>query len=117
MLSFPGSLKIYLGIEPCDMRKSFNGLWEVAEQKLQKDPKSGAIFVFTNKNRTRLKLLYWDGSGLWVMAKRLEKGTFAWPKPSQSGSPKITLAPEALALLLDGIDLKDACRRAWYERD
>lgn len=117
MLSFPGSLKIYLALEPTDMRKSFNGLWEAAEQKLGQNPKSGALFVFTNKTRTRLKILYWDGSGLWVLAKRLEKGRFAWPKPSQSNTLKITLAPEALALLLDGIDLKNACRQAWYERD
>ena len=117
MLSFPGSLKIYLGLEPCDMRKSFNGLWEVAEQKLGQNPKNGALFAFTNKKRTRLKLLYWDGSGLWVMAKRLEKGTFSWPASTDPASGKITLAPEALALLMDGIDLKNACRRAWYERD
>ena len=117
MLSFPGSLKVYVALEACAMRKSFNGLWEVAEQKLKEDPKTGALFAFTNKTRTRLKLLYWDGSGVWVMAKRLEKGTFSWPAASSNGSGKISLAPEALSLLMDGIDMKDACRRAWYERD
>jgi transposase len=117
MLNFPGSLKIYLGIEPCDMRKSFNGLWEVAEQKLLQNPRDGALFAFTNKSRTRLKLLYFDGTGVWVMAKRLEKGTFSWPKPSDATSGKIHLAPEALTLLMDGIDMKNACRRAWYERE
>jgi len=117
MLNFPGSLKVYIGLEPCDMRKSFNGLWQVAEQKLRANPKSGALFAFTNKKRTRLKLLYWDGTGVWVMAKRLEEGNFSWPKPSSGTSGKIQLAPEALSLLLDGIDMKKGCRRAWYERD
>jgi len=70
MLSFPGSLKIYLAVEPCDMRKSFNGLYVLAEEQLKIDPRCGAIFVFTNKRRNRIKLLYWDGTGLWVMAKR-----------------------------------------------
>jgi transposase len=117
MLSFPGSLKVFVALEACDMRKSFDGLWQVAEQKLRQNPKSGAIFVFTNKRRNRLKILYWDGSGVWVMAKRLEKGTFSWPASTESGTPKITLAPEALSLLLDGVDLRDGCRRAWYERE
>ena len=115
MLTFPGSLKIYVAIEPCDMRKSFNGLYALAEDKLQSDPKSGALFVFTNKRRNRIKILYFDGSGLWVMAKRLKQGTFSWPKPSRSGQEKLTLTPEALTLLTDGIDLRDGCRRAWYE--
>jgi len=117
MLSFPGSLKIYVAIEPQDMRKSFNGLYAVAEQKLREDPQKGALFVFTNKRRNRLKILYYDGTGLWVLAKRLEKGTFSWPQASKSGQTKLTLSPEALGMLTDGIDLRDGCRRAWYERE
>jgi len=85
MLSFPSSLRIYVAIEPCDMRKSFNGLYALAEETLKEDPRSGAIFVFCNKRRNRLKILYFDGTGLWVLAKRLEQGTFSWPKPSESG--------------------------------
>lgn len=117
MLSFSGSLKIYLAIEPCDMRKSFNGLYALAAETLQADPRSGALFVFTNKRRTRLKILYFDGTGLWVLAKRLEKGTFSWPKTTDAGKASLRLAPEALAMLTDGIDLRDACRRPWYGRD
>ena len=117
MLGFPNSLKVYLGIEPCDMRKSFNGLWQVAEQKLLQNPRDGALFAFTNKSRTRLKLPYFDGTGVWVMAKRLEKGTFSWPRPSDASAGKIHLTLGALTLLLDGIDMKNACRRAWYERE
>jgi len=117
MLSFTGSLKVYVALEPCDLRKSFNGLWTVVSEQLKLDPKSGAIFVFTNRRRTRLKILYWDGTGVWVMAKRLEEGTFRWPKSAQSGAEKIKLTPEALAMLTDGIDLRAGGRRAWYERD
>lgn len=76
MLSFAGNLRVFLALEPYDMRKSFNGLHDAVLTRLQEDPRSGAIFAFTNKSRTRLKLLYWDGSGLWVTAKRLEKGAF-----------------------------------------
>jgi transposase len=62
-------------------------------------------------------MVYWDGTGLWLLIKRLEKGTFSWPKPSQSGAVKLRLAPEALALLTDGVDLRGAKLRPWYERE
>lgn len=117
MLSFPSSLRIYVALDPCDMRKSFNGLYALAEETLKEDPRCGALFVFCNKRRNRLKILYFDGTGLWVLAKRLEQGTFSWPKPSGSGQVKLKLAPEALAMLTDGIDLRDGCRRGWFERE
>lgn len=116
MLSFPGSLQVFIALEPCDMRKSFNGLYAEVEGTLQGDPLSGALFVFTNKRRNRLKILYFDGTGLWVLAKRLEQGTFQWPQASQSDGNQIKLTPEALGMLIDGIDLRDGCRRGWYER-
>ncbi len=97
------------------MRKSFEGLSGLAVNVLQKDLREGALFVFCNRAHTRIKVLYWDGSGLWVMAKRLEKGTFAWPKSSQE--KVITLRPEAFALLTDGVDLRGAKMRPWYERE
>ena len=117
MLSFAGNLRVFVALEPCDMRKSFNGLQALVVGKLEEDPMQGALFAFTNKSRTRLKLLYWDGSGLWVLAKRLERGSFSWPKVSDPTKTKLKLAPEALALLMDGIDMKDGCRRPWYERE
>jgi len=117
MLSFSASLKIYLGVEPCDMRKSFNGLSEIARSHLGLDPLCGAAFLFTNKRRNRIKILFWDGTGLWVAAKRLERGTFSWPKPSRSDQKKLKLSAEALQLVLDGVELRGATLRPWYERE
>jgi len=114
MLAFPAALKIYLAVEPVDMRKSFNGLWAVASEKLREDPKSGAVFAFSNKKRDRLKLLYWDTTGVWVLAKRLESGRFSWPK-DRTGT-KLAMSPEALTMLIAGIDLKKGMQKAWYER-
>jgi transposase len=117
MLNFTGNLKVFVALEPCDLRKSFNGLLSLVSQRLQEDPLQGALFVFSNRGHTRLKMVYWDGTGLWLLIKRLEKGTFSWPKPSQSGAVKLRLAPEALALLTDGVDLRGAKLRPWYERE
>ena len=114
MLTFSATQRIYLAVEPVDMRKQFNGLWTLAAQKLQEDPFSGALFVFVNKGRDRVKILFWDGSGVWVAAKRLEKGRFSWPE--FNGGAMVNLEPTALTMLLTGIDLKDGCKKAWYER-
>jgi len=116
MLSFNGSLRVYVSLEPCDMRKSFNGLAAVVREELEADPLSGAAFLFSNKRRNLIKILYWDGTGLWVVAKRLEKGTFSWPKNIRPGRRKLRLKPTALAMLTDGIDLRDGLRRPWYEK-
>ena len=115
MLSFPSAIKIFVAITPVDMRKQCNGLWAAAQEKLHEDPKDGAIFAFINRERTRLKLLYWDGTGVWVLAKRLEQGRFSWPAPSENKT-KLSLAPEALALLVGGIELKHGSLKPWYER-
>lgn len=115
MLGLSQTSKVYLGVDPVDMRKSFNGLWAVVHNDLKLDPRSGALFVFCNKRRDRIKILYWDGHGVWVFAKRLEKGTFRWPVGT--GQQKLSLSPEALGMLLNGIDLRDGWRRPWYERE
>lgn len=114
MFSFPNQTKVYLAVSPVDMRKSFNGLWTEASERLKEDPFNGALFVFANKRRDRIKILYWDGSGLWVFAKRLEKGRFTWP--SGSNDHKLSLTPQSLGMLLEGIDLRKGCKKAWYER-
>jgi transposase len=115
MLSFTGGLKVFVALEPCDLRKSFNGLEGLVREKLEEDPRQGALFVFTNRSHNRLKILYWDGSGLWVLIKRLEKGTFSWP--AGANGVKLRLAPEAFAMLTDGIDQRGARLRPWYERE
>lgn len=117
MLSFSGSLKIFVSLDPCDMRKGFNGLEALVREVLLEDISKGALFLFSNKRHTRLKILYWDGSGLWVMSKRLEKGTFSWPKKSNPNAIKLRLAPEAFAMLTDGVDLKSGTMRPWYGRE
>jgi transposase len=115
MLSFTGSLRVFVALEPCDMRKGFDGLSGMVASKLNEDLQSGALFMFSNRSHTRLKIIYWDGSGVWLMAKRLEKGTFSWPKDTD-GKTKLSLRPEALAMLTDGVDLRGGKMRAWYQR-
>lgn len=115
MLTFNNGLRIYLATKPCDMRKSFNGLSIEVRNKLALDPLSGSAFLFTNKRKNLLKILYWDGTGLWVLSKRLEKGRFSWPPHTEGKQGKIKLEPTALAMLMDGVDLRDGCKRAWYE--
>lgn len=117
MLSFTGGLKVLVCVEACDMRKGFNGLSTLVSERLGEELRGGALFVFSNRRHTRLKVLYWDGTGLWVMTKRLEAGTFSWPKSSEGAKVKLRLAPEAFAMLSDGVDLRGGKLRPWYERE
>jgi transposase len=107
--------KIYVAVEAVDMRKGFEGLYGLVRDQLCHDPLSGHLFLFTNKTKTRLKALVWDGSGLWVCAKRLEKGRFRWPeaKPQQGA---VTMRSEELAMLVNGLDLKQTRQRNWYRK-
>ena len=117
MLSFTGGLKVFLALEPIDLRQGFEGLTALVTQRLGEDLRQGALFVFSNRRHTRLKILYWDGTGLWLLIKRLEKGTFAWPQKMAGEQIKLKLAPEALAMLTDGIDLRAGRPRPWYGRE
>ena len=115
---FPeGQVRVHIYGRPVDMRKSFDGLHAEVINRLGEDPRGGAVFAFINRSRNLLKLLHWDGTGLWVHAKRLERGTYRWPKPADAKNGKLSLEPAALAMLTDGIDLRDGVRRAWFERD
>jgi transposase len=105
--------RIYLAAGATDMRKGFEGLYGLVRDRLLCEPLSGHIFLFSNAQRNRLKLLFYDGSGLWVCAKRLEKGRFRWPSVA-SEQVKVVLSAEELVLLLGGIDLSQAERRRWH---
>jgi transposase len=72
MLSFSGSLKVFVAVEPCDLRKGFNGLHGLVTEKLKEDPRQGSLFVFSNRRHTRIKILCWDGTGLWILTNRLD---------------------------------------------
>ena len=113
MFGWGPATRIYLAEGATDMRKGFEGLYGLARDRLSCDPLSGHIFLFTNARHNRLKLLFWDGSGLWVCAKRLEKGRFRWPE-AKGSQLKVMLSHEEFALLVGGIDLAATRRRAWY---
>jgi transposase len=113
MLTIGSATRIYLAAGVTDMRKSFNGLHGIVESVLRRDPLTGHLFVFCNRSRNRIKILFWDGSGLWVCAKRLEQGTFSWPETTATA---IELDHEELSMLIGGIDLGQSRPRRWYRR-
>ena len=113
MFGFGPATRIYLAVGATDMRKGFEDLYGLVRDRLQCSPLSGHVFLFCNAARNRLKLLVWDGSGLWICAKKLSRGRFCWPEP-RAGEVKVALRHEELAMLLGGIDLSQARRRAWY---
>lgn len=115
MFGFGAATRVYLAPGATDMRKSFNGLHGLVRDRLECDPMSGHVFLFSNAQRNRLKLLFWDGSGLWVCAKRIEKGRVHWPEADHAQN-KIVLSHEEFAMLLGGIDLGQARHRKWYRR-
>lgn len=116
MFGLGPATKIYVAVEAVDMRKGFDGLYGLVRDQLGADPMSGHLFLFTNRTRTRLKALIWDGSGLWVCAKRLEKGRFGWPVVAGT-QRSITMRTEQLAMLVNGLDLRQAQARNWYRRE
>jgi len=111
MLNFLGGTQIFLAAGATDLRKSFDTLAGVVRGRLGRDPLGGHLFIFCNRGRNRIKILFWDRGGYWVCAKRLEAGTFAWPLSEASS---IELSPEELALLLGGIDLGKTRARKWH---
>ena len=114
MFGLGPATKIYIAVEAIDMRKGFDGLHGLVRDHLGQDPLSGHLFLFTNKPKTRLKALVWDGSGLWVCAKRLEKGRFRWPDTEEARS--VTNRAEKFAMLVNGLDMKQTRQRNWYRK-
>jgi len=115
MAGWGAATRVYLAAGATDMRKGFDGLYGLVREQLAQDPLSGHVFVFSNRSRTRLKLLYWDGSGLWVCAKRLERGRFRWPEAVEAAS--LTVSQAELEMLLAGLEPAAAGRRNWWRRE
>lgn len=107
--------RIFVAAGATDMRKGFDGLYGLVRDRLEMDPRSGHLFLFSNRQRTRLKVLCFDGSGLWVCARRLEKGRFHWPE-AKAGEASVRLGANELALLLGGLDLARVRPRRWLGR-
>lgn len=115
MIPLSPATRIFLAAGATDLRKSFEGLSDLVSHHLQQDPLNGHLYVFTNRRKNRLKLLYADGSGVWLCTKRLQgKGTFAWPAVTEPAALQI-LAQE-LTLLVSGIDLAPTQQRPWWRR-
>jgi len=115
VLTFGPSVKVYLARGTTDLRKSFDALSGTVRAVLEQDPLSGHVFVFCGRRRHMVKVLYWDGTGFWLVAKRLARGTFAWPE-SEDARPTIELRPDELGALLGGVDLRRTTWRPWWRR-
>jgi transposase len=116
MFGLGAATRIYVAIGPTDMRKGFEGLFGLVKERLGLSPLSGHLFLFANARRNRLKVLYWDGTGLWICSKRLERGRFSWPAEGDENG-KVQLSYEELALLVGGIELGRTRRKNWYRRE
>ena len=125
MLSLPLPVRVYLCLAPTDMRRSFDGLCRMVREYLGADPLSGDLFVFRSRRGDRVKLLYWLGDGLAIWYRRLEEGTFAFPKSSDPsglswsravGEQGLEIRATDLAMLLDGVDLASVRRQKRYQR-
>jgi transposase len=115
MMHLPASVRVYLCLAPCDMRKSFDGLHALVREQLALDALAGHLFVFVSRRRDRLKILYWDRDGFALWSKRLEEGTYAVPF-ADGGERRREITAQELAALLSGIDLGQAERRKRYGR-
>ncbi len=121
MLSIPIATRVFLATDPTDMRKGFDGLFALVENVIREDPFSGHLFVFRNRRRDRLKVLWWDTDGLAIFYKRLERGNYQFPTDSvvsKSGivASRCEIRSDELSLLLAGIDLGSVKRRRRYLR-
>ena len=111
MLNVSGTTRVLVATTPVDLRGSFNRLYGLVVEHLKGDPLSSNLFLFTNRRRNRIKILAWDGSGLWVCAKRLEQGRFTWPV-SENG--QVDLRGEEFNALIHGLEIQS--KKNWYRR-
>jgi transposase len=113
MIMLPSAVRIFLCTRPTDMRKGFDGLTGLVQECFAQDPLTGHLFLFVNRRRDRIKILYFDRDGLAIWYKRLEAGSFEIP--STAAGEGIELQPAQLALILAGIDIKSARQRKRYQ--
>ena len=115
MIHLPASVRVYLCLTPCDMRKSFDSLQSLVREHLELDAFAGHLFVFTSRRKDRVKILYWDRDGFAVWSKRLEEGTYAVPF-GDGAERRCEMTTQDLGAMLSGIDLSTAKRRKRYRR-
>ena len=111
MLTLPATVRIYVAAEPVDLRRGFDGLSAATRHIIREDPLSGHLFCFLNRRANRLKILLWQPSGFLMLYKRLEHGQFKLPQAPLPGRRHIEMESTDLALMMEGIDLRDARRR------
>lgn len=116
MIHLPASVRVYLCLSPCDMRKSFDTLHALVRDQLSLDAFAGHLYIFANRRRDRIKILYWDRDGFAIWAKRLEEGSYAIPFTGDSPVTGRQITTEELGALLSGIDFTQAPRRQRYLR-
>ena len=115
MIALPPQIRVFLYRLPTDMRKSFNGLVALTESALRQDPLSGSLFVFVNRRRDRLKILYWGQTGFCIWYQQLQQGTFQLPAADALQEQEaIEVTRSELSLILDGIDLASARQRTRF---
>ena len=115
MIHLPASVRVYLCLTPCDMRKSFDSLQALVREHLELDAFAGHLFVFTSRRKDRVKIMYWDRDGFAIWSKRLEEGTYAVPF-GDCAERRREITAQELGALLSGIDLNTAKRRKRYRR-
>ena len=116
MIALPSQIRVFLYRLPTDMRKSFHGLVALTESALQQDPLSGSLFVFFNRRRDRIKILYWGQTGFCIWYQQLQKGTYQLPdEQSLEGQQTVEVTRAQLSLILDGIDLSSARQRTRFQ--
>jgi transposase len=116
MIHLPASVRVYLCLAPCDMRKSFDGLHALVRDHLELDPFAGHLVVFASRRRDRIRIFYWDRDGFGMWSKRLEEGTYAVPFADSVAERRQEITAQELGALLSGIDLARAQRRKRYQR-
>lgn len=111
MLALSATTRIFVAVAPVDLRRGFDGLAAYVQTVLERQVLEGGLFVFTNRRKNRLRLLWWDGSGLWLATKRLERNCFDWPSGDVAS---VTLRPEQLSALMAGLEVRE--KPGWYRR-